>query len=620
MQIFDHTKSKHFCLNYKGLLDDTARWLEKQHMLNEDMWRLFVNQYRLRPDGETNAWRGEYWGKMMRGAVVLYIYTRNDELYRVITDTVEDMLSTQDSLGRFSTYEIEKEFGNWDLWCRKYVMLGFQYYLEICKDAELKKRIVKAVSAHADYIIEKIGPSKEGKREINDSGFEFLKGLNASSILEPMVIQYTLTQNSIYLEFAEYIVKSGGTRDENIFQLALEGKKFPYEYQVTKAYEMMSFFEGLLALYRVTNNEDYFNAARNFTDLIAQSDITVIGGSGCHHEFFDNSTKAQTDPTIQLLKNETCVTVTWMKLCLQMLHLTGDTKYADYIELSGYNALQGAINTKECLYDFVAHEDYKGIFDYNDIQNGINDFGLPFDSYSPLLPGIRGDGIGGFQKMQGDTYYGCCACIGGVGVGLFMDSVVIYADDGFAVPFYFPGKVQLATKEGEKVSFRIHTQYPISGKVEFIIDETPDTEYSLNFRIPEWSKYSVAKLNGEDVEALPRQYLKITRRWKKGDKVILDFDMPTYVMHQDGYVSLKRGPIVLAGDEMFGNNLEDAVSLNENSDGTVDVTVVENSYFDSSLCVTVPMTNKTEILMCDYASAGKQWNNKKRIAAWLPSI
>ena len=54
-----------------------------------------------------------------------------------------------------------------------------------------------------------------------------------------------------------YIVKCGGTDIVNIFDLAYEDKLFPYQYPVTKAYEMTSCFEGLLEYYYVTGEERY---------------------------------------------------------------------------------------------------------------------------------------------------------------------------------------------------------------------------------------------------------------------------------------------------------------------------------------------------------------------------
>ena len=61
----------------------------------------------------------------------MYSYTRNPKLYEVMAKTVNDLMDTADEYGRISTYAINHEFEAWDIWCRKYVLLGMEYFLEI---------------------------------------------------------------------------------------------------------------------------------------------------------------------------------------------------------------------------------------------------------------------------------------------------------------------------------------------------------------------------------------------------------------------------------------------------------------------------------------------------------
>ena len=606
---------------FQGHIDAGIRWLESRHLLNARMWKLFVDQFRLHSDspaednGWTNGWRGEYWGKSMRGAVATYLYTKNEELYRVMTETVEDLLSAQDEHGRFSTYEQEKEFGNWDIWCRKYVLLGMQYYCDICRDEERKQRIIAALCRHLDYIMEHIGEG-ENKREITLSGIEKLKGMNASSLLEPVVKMYHLSGDKRYLDYAEYIIRCGGTYGENIFELAYEGKKFPYEYTITKAYEMMSCFEGLLEYYRATNNEKYRVAVENFVGLVRESDVTILGGCGCRHEYFDHSKKTQTDITNQFLTQETCVTVTWMKLCLQMLLLTADPKYADEIEKSAYNALWGALNTEECLFDFASRERYRVNFPYNETHNGITDWGMPFDSYSPLLPGKRGGGIGGLKKMQGDTYYGCCAAIGGAGTGILTNAAYLHARDGIVINFYGAGKALLPSPEGQTLHITTDTGYPAEGNVHIKVWCDRKECFAIRLRIPEWSRNTVVVLNGERVAAHAGCYLKLVQEWNDDD-IELSFDMTARLQTQDGFVSIRRGPIVLARDEAFGGDITIPIAIDVSKE-SVALKKVENPAFSSLVCFEVTEMNGNHFLMCDYASAGKRWELPYKIAAWFP--
>ena len=141
----------------KGSFDRAARFVQDEYLTNADTWRMFVEQFRSNVDDDDLGWRSEYWGKMMRGSVFTYQYTLDKQLYLALTETVLDMLTAQQPSGRFSTYSVEKEFDGWDLWGRKYILLGFEYFLDICKDSDLKQRIIKAICAHADYIMDHIG-------------------------------------------------------------------------------------------------------------------------------------------------------------------------------------------------------------------------------------------------------------------------------------------------------------------------------------------------------------------------------------------------------------------------------------------------------------------------------
>lgn len=68
----------------------------ENQLLDAEKWTLFVEQFRLKPDGENYGWRGEYWGKMMRGASLTYRATKNEKLYAVLVETIKDMLSVQE--------------------------------------------------------------------------------------------------------------------------------------------------------------------------------------------------------------------------------------------------------------------------------------------------------------------------------------------------------------------------------------------------------------------------------------------------------------------------------------------------------------------------------------------
>ena len=257
---------------YSGFIHSAFDFVEKAQLLREDLWERFVQQFREDADAD-GGWRGEYWGKMMRGACLVYQYTKNEKLYDVLRKTVSDMMASADKTGRISSYYTNHEFEAWDMWCRKYVLLGMEYFLEICKDKKFAADIIKSICGQLDYIIERIGHG-EGKKEIT-AATRHWRGLNSSSILEPVVKLYNLTGDERYFEFAKYIVDTGCVDISNIFELAYENKFYPYQYPVTKAYEMTSCFEGLIEFYKITGDEKYKTAIVNFADRVLESDFTV---------------------------------------------------------------------------------------------------------------------------------------------------------------------------------------------------------------------------------------------------------------------------------------------------------------------------------------------------------
>lgn len=616
---------------FDGFVDQYIRYIEDFQLLDEDLWTRFVQQFNEDADFDA-GWRGEYWGKMMRGSAMTYAYTKNPRLYAAMEKTVNDMIDSADDDGRISSYGCDHEFDGWDMWSRKYVMLGMQYFMEVCKDKQLNDRIIESMKKQADYIIAKIG-DEEGKLPIT-SATRHWRGLNSSSILEPIVRLYNITGEKRYFEFAQYIVSSGGTDVENIFELAYENKFYPYQYPVTKAYEMTSCFEGLLEFYRITGIEKYKTALINYADRILESDFTVIGCAGCTHELFDHSTVRQSNTTNGEIMQETCVTVTLMKFFWQMTLLTGNSRYVDAFEISMYNAYFGSINTEKIVKRDV-------IDNYS--TDCITEI-MPFDSYSPLTAGVRGTGIGGFKVMSDNHYYGCCACIGSAGVGLIPKMAMLAANDGYVINLFINGVVKMNTECDAE--FNIQTDYPKTGKVNITVNA--DGEFTLYIRNPHWSDNTEVTVNCEKTEVCDG-YIKIRKHWKKGDRVELNLDMRTKVVYpieygheilmnkviwghnymvstydeQDpealNHIALTRGPITLAQDSRNGYSVDEPSDIKIEDGGYVEVIIPKEStvQYPHIVEANIPLANGEYMTVTDYASAGKLWSEQSKMAAWI---
>lgn len=622
---------------YSGFMNDAFKFTEDYQLLNPVIWERFVHQFREEDADYEGGWRGEYWGKTMRAAAFVYSYTKNAKLYEVLEKTVRDMIASGRGAegGRISCYAKNHEFCHWDIWERKYVLLGMQYFYEICPDEALRAEIIKSMRTQADCIMESIGPRSQGKKPITKATHHW-RGANSSSLLEPIVRLYTLTEDKKYFDFAEYIVSEGVTEVANLFELAYKNELLPYQYPITKAYEITSCFEGLLEFYRVTGIEKYKTAVINFADRILESDFTVIGCCGCTHELFDHSTVRQANTTNGDVMQETCVTVTLMKFFYQLHILTGESKYADAFEISLYNAYLGAFNTEQKIEPTLKTEHPDWVLEP-----------LPFDSYSPLTAGTRGNKIGGLKVMSDLHYYGCCACIGGAGIGLVPKMQVLMRADGLAVNLYISGTVSATLPNGNAIKLETVTDYPKSGAVKIKLGLSKNESFALRLRNPEWSKITTVTVNGEAADVC-EGYIAIEREFRDGDEIELSLDMrtqailpipygeqilmnevvwganyiiPTFdredpIAHR--HIALRRGPIMLAQENRLGYSVDEPIEIEVSPDGYVEAILADGiAPYKAIVEAKIPLTDGSFMNVTDYSSAGKLWNEESKMAVWM---
>ena len=448
---------------------------------------------------------------------------------------------------------------------------------------------------------------------------------------------YNWTKKKEYFDFATYIVDNGFTDVENIHGLALADELMPYQYPVTKAYEMTSCFEGLLEYYYITGEEKYKTAIQRFADRVLETDFTVIGCAGCTHELFDHSAVRQANTTNGNIMQETCVTVTLMKFFARVHQLTGDSKYIDAFERALYNAYLGTINTEKVIEPMIKRDHPDWVAE-----------SLPFDSYSPLTAGTRGNGIGGLRIMPDNHYYGCCACIGAAGIGMVPQAQFAKGEDFIALNLFIDGSFETTTPAGAPLVVQTQTQYPKDGAVAITLSMAQSEEFILKIRNPRWSKQTKAKVNGQPIAATP-DYIEIQKIWQDGDTIELELDMRVFAIRPIPYgtqilmnkvvwganscvptfdredpiahkhIAYQRGPLMLAQENRLGYSVDDPIAPLVNEDGTVNAQLSEKKKapYPTLLEMEIPLKDGTYQLVTDYASAGKLWTEESKMAVWL---
>ena len=310
-----------------------------------DHWNKGVVPYAAMVDffrnGRSQFALGEMWGKAVRSGCMFYRYTADPELKEILSQTVKDLLSTVRPNGSISCVPPEKQPDGpgGDLWERKYVLLGLDRYYDL---VEADPAVLRAMTDQADCIIEQVG--EPPKVPITSLGWS-PNHIESSTLLEPFMRLYNRTGEKRYLDFARYIVSTGGSEGYDIFRQAYDNVP-PHEMggPYPKAYEMMSMFEGAVEYYRVTGDEYVRRSFMNLYDNIRRNEITIVGNGGGDQPYhpavmgegWDHTAVEQTNPDITRMM-ETCVGVTWMKFCSQILRLTGDPSAVDEIEKYIYN-------------------------------------------------------------------------------------------------------------------------------------------------------------------------------------------------------------------------------------------------------------------------------------------
>lgn len=581
-----------------------TNYLENDIRNSIDHWNKGVLPYDTlcnlyRKDGNTKTIAlGEMWAKAVRSGSLFYAYTGDGELKNILKTTVADVKTTVRSNGSISCYPPEMQpFAKYgDIWDRKYVLLGLgEYYKRVEKDPQVLKLII----SEANSVIDQVGPAP--KKDINELGWS-VNRIEASTVLEPMVLTYNMTGDKRYLDFASYIIKSGGCKGADLFQEAFDNvlpRKMGAGYP--KAYEMLSLFEGAVEYYRATGDERIRTSCLNLFENISKHEITIVGNGGAdqpYHarfagEAWDETALEQSNPKIKRMM-ETCAGVTWMKFCDQVARLTGSSKPVDYIEKYIYNGLLGGM------------------------KPGGNGF-----SYVNLLNGQKNTDSGwgwNFSQLR----VTCCNLSGPIGLSHIPMIAVMQSAEGPVVNLFNALSANVLSAKQQPVKLTIDTEFPRDGSVKISVEPQKKEKFTVRVRIPSWSKATEVSVNGKSVKGVtPGTYLCITRKWAKGDVINVKLDMTCRLIdapegsNPEGknFQAVQYGPIVLCRDENTDADYNKPVTIVADKDGVIDIKPVKPQLATTRMEFLVPTTDG-DIHMIDYSSMDG-WG-KAKICTWLP--
>jgi DUF1680 family protein len=568
----------HAKLTLSGLVGERIKANERNWLLtapksNPAMIEMFHDRDRT-PPRELLPWSGEFAGKYLTSAVECYRLTHSTELKKTIQRFVKELIASQDKDGYMGPFAKSRRMlgkGLWDLWGQYHCMLGLYWWYQESGDTSALKACRKTADLFCETFL-------DGKHRAIDSGSEEMN----ESCIHIFTLLYEETGEARYLQLAKEIVKDFETPPSGDYiRASLAGKPF---YQTPKPrWEGLHAIQGIAEMYSITGEAQYRQAFEQIWWTIAEFDRHNTGG-------FSSGEQAQGNP-YDPRAIETCCTIAWMAISVDMLRMTGDSHVADELELSLFNGILGA------------QEPNGRWWTYN----------TPMDGHRKAATQDID-----FQERPGSPELSCCSVNAPRGIGMLSDWALMRSTDGVVVNYYGPGSFETVTPLGKKLTLTQKTEYPREGKVLVSVALDQPEKMTLSFRIPSWSASTTYSVNGEGAsKAASGKYLTIERTWKSGDRVELDLDFsPWYWVGErecKGKASVYIGPLLLAYDPRF--DVYDPREL-----PVVDLTSVVDSNLNWTrspqpwILKQLKTTDGKTITLCDFASAGMAGNE---YVSWL---
>lgn len=382
-----------------------------------------------------------------------------------------------------------------------------------------KRTLLDVAIKNADLLVKDFGPGKlayEPGHQIVEMG---------------LVKMYRVTGKKEYLDLAQYFLDLRGHGQSGEYSQTHK-PVIEQDEAVGHAVRAAYMYSGMADVAALTGNSAYLHAIDNIWNNVVTKKYYITGGIGAtgHGEAFGKNYEL---PNMSAYC-ETCAAIANVYWNYRLFLLHGDSKYYDVLERTLYNGL----------------------------ISGINLSGNRFFYPNPL------ESVGQHGRSE---WFGCACCPSNV--CRFMPSIpgYVYArkNNKIYVNLFIESESNIQLdKNNIKVAQK--TGYPWDGKVSISIDPKKQETFEVLVRVPGWARnqavpgdlYSylnpskptvTINVNGTEANntVSPNGYITISRKWKKGDRIEVNFPMDVHrtlanenVEDNRGKVSLERGPIV----------------------------------------------------------------------------
>ncbi|UKK53576.1 glycoside hydrolase family 127 protein [Prevotella sp. E2-28] len=445
-----------------------------------------------------------------------------------------------------------------------------------------KRKFLDIACRYADVACKEVGP--------NPGQMCVVPGHQIAEMA--MARLYLATGQQRYLDFAKFLLDYRGKTTIKTEYSQSHKPVVKQDEAVGHAVRAAYMYAGMADVAALTGDKSYINAIDDIWWNIVEKKLYITGGIGATNngEAFGKNYEL---PNMSAYC-ETCAAIGNVYVNYRLFLLHGNSKYYDVLERTLYNGLISGVSLQG------------------------NGFFYP----NPL------ESMGQHQRQ---AWFGCACCPSNI--CRFIPSLpgYVYAvkDNNVYVNLFLSNKSTLNVGK-KKVELSQQTNYPWEGDITINIDKTNAGIFTMKIRIPGWLKGSVVPapsqlyeytdgkrlnytvtVNGKAVESMapanaeqfPDGYLNITRKWKKGDKIQLHFDMEPRIVRANnkveadrGMVAIERGPLVYCAEHPDNNFDIFSTLINQEPKFTLG---------KGEIAGTSVVTIKTDVQTLDFNKQGK---------------
>jgi DUF1680 family protein len=278
---------------------------------------------------------------------------------------------------------------------------------------------------------------------------------------------------------------------------------------------------GAARRYELSGDHRFHDVAHFFWHSVADNRTYATGGSSTRENWLAPPSRLSEEYRAADSHQECCCAYNMMKLTRHLYGWHPEMRYIDYYERDLFNHRLGTIRPDGMTQYFLSLS-----------PGAWRTFGGETDTFWCC----NGTASEEYNKLADTIYYNDGKDLW---VNLFIDSALDWQARG--------------------ISLVQQTRFPDEARTRLVIEQAPGTAFAVNLRIPSWTTDGArVLLNGKalDAAAVPGSYYRITRRWKKGDSLVLEMPM---TLHSEAFsddpslLAMLYGPLVLAGQFPLGN-------------------------------------------------------------------